>query len=224
MWHHDETKPVLFTGGLGSGKTEIAVNYSLKMARKDRPVHLIDLDIIKPYFRSRQLIDELKDTGVILVAPPAPYLYADLPLIPPEVGSLIKQPSKRVVIDVGGDDAGARVLGCYQEDLEKRKYQFYYVINISRPYAGTVEDVKNMAIAIEGACGLKITGIINNTHLLWETTPEMVKEGALFSAKVAQELSVPLIFHGIREGLEGKETLHFKEPLFPMKLFFYRRF
>jgi len=224
MVYPDGLKPSILTGGLGSGKTEIAVNYSLNMTLNNGPVHLIDLDIIKPYFRSRQLKDDLKDTGVVVVAPPAPYLYADLPLLPPEVGALIKIPSKRVVIDVGGDDAGARVLGCYQEDLDRRGYDFYYVINISRPYAGNLDDVTGMASAIQSASGLKITGIINNTHLLWDTTLELIQEGAEFSGRVAKELGVPVVFHGVRDGFEGIESLNLKEPVFKMKLYFYRKF
>jgi hypothetical protein len=212
----------IFTGGLGSGKTEIAVNFSSRLyEERNSPVYLIDLDIIKPYYKSRHLGVELQAKNIRLVAPPAPYLYADLPLIPPEVAALLGRSDDRVVVDLGGDASGARALGCFSEEIARKIYQFFYVINISRPLAQSETEILNMVSEVQNASGLKVTGIINNTHLLWETTADLIKEGARMSRKVARTLGVPLVFHGVKEDLPGIEKLKLREPIFTLKLFLY---
>lgn len=215
-------KLFIFTGGLGSGKTEIAVNFSSGLYEENKsPVYLIDLDIVKPYYKSRHLGDELQAKNIRLVAPPAPYLYADLPLIPPEVAALLGRSGDRVVVDLGGDESGARAMGCFSEEIARKTYQLFYVINISRPLAHKEAEILNMVAEVQNASGLKVTGIINNTHLLWETTADLIREGARISRKVARTLGVPLVFHGVKEDLPGIETLRLREPVFTLKLFLY---
>ncbi|MDQ7823245.1 MAG: hypothetical protein RDV48_10660 [Candidatus Eremiobacteraeota bacterium] len=213
----------IFTGGLGSGKTEIAANFSLKLAGRggNGPVHLVDLDIVKPYFRSRHLAAELEATAVKLVAPPAPYLHADLPLVPPEVRAILASGTSKVVLDVGGDDVGARVLGCFQDELSRRAHRLYYVVNISRPLAKERAEILSMMRDIEGSSGLRITGIVNNTHLMGETTPEIVLEGARTARALAAEIGVPLAFHCIKEDMVEPPL---EEPVFKLRLYFHQYF
>ena len=212
----------IFTGGLGSGKTEIAVNYCITLRdEKKSPVYLIDLDIVKPYYRSRHLKKQLVNDNIVLVAPPDPYLYADLPLVPPEINALLRHPSGTVVVDVGGDDAGARVLGCFSEILKSRSYHFLYVINTKRPFAEKPGEIMRMIEDIQQVSGLQVTGIINNTHLLWETTPDLVRQGAKVSRDIAKKLGVPLMFHGVNRHLKRLGNLTMKEPVFELNLYFY---
>jgi hypothetical protein len=219
------SKKIIFSGGLGSGKTEIAVNCSIELSQKnEKPVHLIDLDVIKPYFRSRHLEAELKERNIRLIAPPAPYMLADLPLLPPQVRTLIMQPGFPLVIDVGGDDAGARVLGCFNDELMKSCCQFLYVINISRPQSRRVDEILDMADLVQKASSLRITGIINNSHLLWETDSRVVQEGAGTAREVAVKLGVPLVFHTIMKGFPNPGELILNEPVCLLDLLLYRRF
>jgi hypothetical protein len=223
--HLGDKKIIILAGGLGSGKTEIAVNCSLELAlRKEVPVHLIDLDVIKPYYRSRQLETELRELNIRVIAPPSPYMLADLPLLPPEVRTLLMEPGVQVVIDVGGDDAGARVLGCYNDELKRSSYHFLYVINISRPQSRSAVEIMEMAGLVEKSSSLKITGIINNSHLLWETGPDVVNEGAVTAREVASKLGVPLLFHTINEDFQDPKALAQREPVCLLKMFLYRRF
>jgi len=208
----------IFTGGLGSGKTEIAVNTAFMLAESGSGVvYIIDLDTIKPYYRSRHLQEELGDTGIRIVAPPEPYFHADLPLITPEIKALLRDRRGKLIVDLGGDDAGARVLGFFRDELERRQYNLLYVINTSRPYAGSREDIIDMMTGVERASHLKITGIINNTHLLWETTEDVIAGGAEVAREIAEIRSLPLLFHCVK----GDVKVSLPEPVFPLrKLYF----
>ncbi|MGV8119313.1 MAG: hypothetical protein AB2L14_06070 [Candidatus Xenobiia bacterium LiM19] len=208
----------IFAGGLGSGKTEIAANTAFLLSTlSPLPVYLIDLDTIKPYYRSRHLQEDLTATSIKLVAPPEPYIHADLPILTPEVKALLIGRQGKLIVDLGGDDAGARVLGFYQDELEKRKHHFLYVINISRPHARELQHINDMMAQVERSSRLRITGIINNTHLLWETTEEVILEGAEVAREIARMNSLPLLFHCVK----GDVKVSLPEPVLSLrKLYF----
>ncbi len=208
----------IFTGGMGSGKTEIAVNTAFLLSSvSPSPIYLIDLDTVKPYYRSRHLQEDLTTTSIKVVAPPEPYIHADLPLLTPEVKALLLDRRGKMIIDLGGDDTGARVLGFYHQELQNRKYQFLYVINISRPYAGELKQIDEMMARVENSSRLSITGIINNTHLVWETTEQVILEGAEVAREIARIHSLPLLFHCVK----GDVKVDLPEPVFSLgKLYF----
>ncbi len=217
----DETGLTVLTGGLGCGKTEIAVNLAFSIFRlKNRPVSIIDLDNIKPYLKARNLDDKYRISDIRIIAPEAGYSDADLPILPPEARSVIKSGNSSVIVDVGGDEAGARILGGYAEDISPRDYNLFFVINISRPYLKHTAAVINMISEVENQSGLKVTGLINNTHLMWDTDEKIIENGRRVAMETALELGVPFAFTCVHGGIDLKPTL---EPVFKLDLYFLNR-
>jgi hypothetical protein len=206
-----QNRITIYAGHFGSGKTEIAVNDAFRLAEMGLPVTLIDLDIVKPYFRSRLVRERLADKAIRLIVPSGEHFYADLPIVLPDVKGAIGTQTQRVVMDVGGDDTGARVLGSLRSSLETVAHDFWMVHNIRRPFTTDLESSLHMYSKIEEASGLKITGIISNTHLMQETTLDVVIEGYKETRKLSEALDIRLvcvtvedrIFPGIDPGLFG---------------------
>jgi hypothetical protein len=187
--------PVLvFAGHFGSGKTEIAVNFALALAAMRRGhINLVDLDLVKAYFRCRLARDAVTPRGIRLVAPEGELSQADLPILLPEVGGLIKRREGTTVIDVGGDDSGARVLGSLVAAFPP-DYELLLVVNQRRPSSENADATLVMMAEIEEAARLKVTGLISNTHLMAETTPAIVQEGIAMCREVEQRSGRPLRF------------------------------
>ncbi|MEJ5165822.1 MAG: hypothetical protein WHV67_02195 [Thermoanaerobaculia bacterium] len=183
----------IFAGHLGSGKSEIAINFALSQLKKgkEKP-YIIDLDIIKPYFRSRMVRNLLISSGIEIILPEGDRLYADLPILMPQVKSLILQKDNFLIFDVAGDPEGARVLSIFSEDIKKRGYNFFIVINIKRPKTEDIEGNLKMLKEIEENSKLTVNGIISNTHLMDETTPEVVLEGYEMAKKISKARNLPI--------------------------------
>ncbi|MBS3872843.1 MAG: hypothetical protein KGZ92_08565 [Firmicutes bacterium] len=179
LWQHRVT---IITGGYGSGKTEVAINLSLRKRQfyEADPISLVDLDIVNPYFRSRDKVELLERRGVDVVAPVGELRHADLPALPPSIGGLLSDTNKQVVLDVGGDPAGATVLGRYRDILSETPYDMFLVVNPHRPTTSTVPAVLELMQALEHKARLKITAFCNNTNLMGLTVPEDVVRGQDF--------------------------------------------
>jgi len=182
----------IFVGHFGSGKSELAINEALATSARDLRPTLVDLDVVKPYFRCRLLKDTLADRGVQLIAPEGDRFYADLPIILPEIKGAIQDPTRFVYLDSGGDDTGARVLGSFAEVLNESGYEMSLVVNMMRPFTDELESMAEMVERIRGAARLTITDIISNTHLMDDTTPEVVTQGYKEAKKLSSLLRVPL--------------------------------
>lgn len=183
----------ILVGHFGSGKSEIAVNYSMRLAGTGVPVSLVDLDVVKPYFRSRSARRQLADSGVELVAPGGDNFYADLPIMLPRVRGLCLDPQVRVVIDVGGDEAGARAIGSLADVLRPDDADVVAVLNFRRPLTPDVDSAVSMVRGIEGHARLRVTGVISNTHLMQFTTPAIVREGYQQALITAAALGIKVI-------------------------------
>lgn len=183
----------ILVGHFGSGKTEIAVNCAFKLAAAGQPVSLVDLDVIKPYFRSRSARSLLEKAGVDLVAPSGDNYYADLPIIVPRVRSLCKDVSRRIIIDAGGDDTGARVLGSLSDVLDGDEADFFLVLNFRRPLTPDVESAVAMANEIQARARLQINGVVSNTHVMDLSTPAVVREGFALAVQVAARLGTKVV-------------------------------
>lgn len=187
---------IIFAGAYGSGKTEVAVNYAIRLALagSQSPISIIDLDIVNPYFRSRQAKHEMETYGIDVITPLGEHCHADLPIVVPQIRGVIENGDGRVIIDVGGDDLGARVLGSLTDAFEKTPYEFLLVLNANRPFTADVAGSRRMISEIERSSRLKFTGIVSNTHLIGETTAEIVREGAKLARRVADASGLPLVF------------------------------
>jgi hypothetical protein len=190
-----ETKPiVLFVGNYGSGKSEVSVNFSLAMARRGLRVRLADLDLVNPYFRSREAKEALEARGVSVVLPPPAFRHADLPILTPEVKGLLQRPDGLAVLDVGGDDVGATVLSSLAGAFPEGGYELLHVVNHLRPFTDTVAGVVRILREIEGAARLRVTGLVGNSHLMDETTAATIHDGLRLARDVGAELGVPVRF------------------------------
>lgn len=185
----------LVTGHYGTGKTEFSVNLALALAAEGGRVALADLDIVNPYFRSRERRELLEAAGIWLVATSQALADADVPALPAELHTVLEDRDIRGVLDIGGDPSGARVLRRYRPKILKEDHQLLYVVNAARPEVRTAERSVEVLRAIEAVTGLSCTGLVNNTHLCGETTPEDVREGALLAEEVSRMTGVPVVCH-----------------------------
>lgn len=193
----------ILAGHFGSGKTEVAVNAAIGMARGGERVVLADLDVVKPYFRSREAADALARAGVDLVAPEGDLATADLPILLPRVRGLCTGFSGRVVMDVGGDENGARILGALSDLLQIADHDLVLVVNFRRPFTPDPESAVAMAREIEQVSRLRMTGVFSNTHLMDWTTREVVEEGLQMARRTAEMLGVPVVGVGVEAGRHG---------------------
>ncbi len=197
-----ETAIYIFTGHYGSGKTETAVNFA-RMLRKDpnRKVALIDLDIVNPFFRSADAKEMMEEIGVRLEVPVFANTNVDIPALTGVMGALMEDSSYDVILDVGGDDLGAKAVGRYADTIMKRRNYRYFVMNERRPFTQDAAAASRIYDEIEKASFVPCTGLINNTNLLDETTPEIVLGGIPEIEALGQLKNVPLCYHVIEESL-----------------------
>ncbi len=183
-----------FVGNYGSGKTEVAVNYALQLAAAGQNVVIADLDLVNPYFRCREALELLEDRGIRVVAPRGANRYSELPIMLPEVHGLLSASDQIAILDVGGDDVGARALSHLAPDFPKPgAYELWQVINRQRPFTDTVEGCLRMRDQIEQSCRLTITGLVANSHLMDETTAEIIEQGYEFASDVGRKANLPVV-------------------------------
>ena len=185
---------VIVVGAYGSGKTEVSINLAVHMNRKGRMVQLADLDLVNPYFRTREARQVLNREGIRVVLPASQYMQADLPILTPEVSGMLRRPRGLTLLDVGGDDAGATVLAALADALAQRTPQVLQVINPHRPHTDTVRGCLTIRRAIEAKAKMKITGIVGNANLMESTGEQEILDGYTFARRVAEAGDVPLVF------------------------------
>lgn len=206
----------IITGHYGTGKTEFAVNLALHMASRGQTVSLADLDIVNPYFRSRERRDLLSEHGIRLIASSQACTDADVPSLPAELNAILDDRQLTGILDIGGDRVGARVLARYRPRILREDYQLLYVLNANRPEVRDVSSAISYLRAIESVSGLVCFGIVNNTHLCSETTADDVHKGAALAQAVSQETGIPVVCHVAHEALAPELTD--LSPLFPITI------
>ena len=185
----------LFAGHYGSGKTNIAINYAKMLRGAGERVTIADLDIVNPYFRTKDSAADLQSEGIDLVVSDFANSNVDFPALPKEIYALVAERDQKVVIDVGGDDRGALALGRYVPDIRKEgDYEMLAVVNASRPLTRTPEDVVEVLREIEAASQLPFTGIVNNTNLGPQTTAADVLGSVPYADEVAALMKLPVRF------------------------------
>ncbi len=185
---------VIIVGAYGSGKTEVSVNLAAFMNERGIKVRLADLDLVNPYFRTREARHILKTLGVDVVLPPVQYMQADLPILTPEVSGMLRQPEGLTLLDVGGDDVGATVLAALADALGEKPAKVLQVINPNRPYTDSVEGCLKIKEQIEAKAKMSVTGIVGNANLMEETEVDTILDGYDFCKKVAAAAELPLEF------------------------------
>ena len=208
----------LFAGHYGSGKTNIAVNYALQLAREGKKVCIADLDIVNPYFRTKDSEKELAAAGIDLISPKFANSNVDLPALPAEAYRLVEDRSSYGVMDIGGDDRGAYALGRFVPDiLAENDYRMAFVANCCRPLTPTAADALEIMREIEAACGLKFTCIINNSNLGTETNAQTILDSIPYITALSELSGLPIFLHTatmeVAKELEGK-----LEPVLPLRL------
>jgi hypothetical protein len=183
---------VIIVGNYGSGKTEVSINLAVQAKRQGRDVRVADLDLVNPYFRTREAREVLGRLEIPLVLPPAQYMQADLPILDPAVAGLIRSASDLAILDVGGDDVGATVLAALADALQTRDTLVLMVVNPKRPYTDTVEGCLQVRTQIEKRSRLKVGGWIGNANLMEETTLAGIYAGYRFVKSLAAESGLPL--------------------------------
>ena len=201
-----ETKRLtLFAGHYGSGKTNIAVNYAMLLADEGKKVCIADLDIVNPYFRTKDSEDELAKKGITLICSQYANSNVDLPAIPAESYRLVQDKSCFGVIDIGGDDRGAYALGRFADAIKAEgDYRMAFVLNRYRPLTSTVSDTVEIMREIEAASGIKFNCIVNNSNIGSETTADIVLESIAFAEELSAEVGLPIWFHSAEKSIAEK--------------------
>ena len=190
----------LFAGHYGSGKTNIAVNYAKNLKKQNLPVVIADLDIVNPYFRTKDSEKELKELGIDLICSEFANTNLDIPSLPQSMYRVIHDKSTYAVMDIGGDDAGAVALGRFAPSLmSENDYSMFFVVNFYRPLTKNAEDAFIVLKEIEAASGMKFTGIINNSNLGSLTKAEDVLSTEAEVKKLCDMSGLPLVFTSAEE-------------------------
>lgn len=184
----------IICGHYGSGKTNLAVNLAVDLKRQGQDVTLVDLDIVNPYFRSADFSKALEENGVHTISPAYANTNLDIPALTANIYSVFQNKDGAVVIDVGGDDAGAAALGRYARLVqEEGDYACFYVINAHRYLTRDPEEAVAVLREIEFAARLQATGIVNNSNVSYQTTSDMIDASAAYAGEVARLAELPLV-------------------------------
>ena len=209
---------VVIVGNYGSGKTEVSINLAVKRRHAGLDVCIADLDLVNPYFRTREARGPLSELGIHVIVPPEEYLQADLPILSPAIAGMIRQPSQLTLLDVGGDGVGAGVLATLADSLRTKCVHMLQVVNPFRPFTDTVEGCLEIRDEIEKTSKMAISGIIGNANLIDETTVEDIYWGHDFVNVLSKESGLPLAFVTVAvELLPEIDSKRFSCPILSIK-------
>ena len=195
----------LFAGHYGSGKTNIAVNFALKLRAAGTDVQIADLDIVNPYFRTKDSAEELEAAGIRLISPNYANSNVDLPALPQEVYGLVQNREICAIMDIGGDERGALALGRYRPYiLEENDFEMVFVANFYRPLTRTAEEAIEVMREIEAAGGVPFTAIVNNSNIGAETTVEDIERSREQVEALCALSGLPLLFTSVKADLAGE--------------------
>lgn len=208
---------LIITGHYGTGKTEFSVNLALDLAHSGEKVILADLDIVNPYFRSRERKALLEEAGIRVICSSQACSDADIPALPAEILTIFEDPSYRGILDIGGDAAGARVLARYQPQISREDCQMIFVCNANRPEIRTADRAIRYLREIEQTSGIRCGALIDNTHLCHETTPEEIRKGARLVKEIAEKTGLPVLCQSAEKSIAvnlGKSDM----PIYPITI------
>lgn len=216
---NDDKRVRFIIGHYGSGKTEFSMNYAVKLQELGKKVIVADLDIVNMYFRSREKQEEFEEKGIKIVGSIGNMKGVDVPAVSPEVKIPLEDTSYDGIIDVGGDSVGARALGGFVDFFEKGDYDMFMVLNANRPETQTVEKAYEYLRQIEAVSRARVTGIVNNTHLLKATTVEDVLRGQKLAEELAEKANIPVKYIAALEHVAKELPEDLEGEVFPMTLY-----
>ena len=209
----------IFAGHYGSGKTNVAVNYAMFLKGKEDKVSIADLDIVNPYFRTKDSESLLNEQGIRLICSEYANSNVDLPSLPADAYAVIDDKEMFAVLDVGGDDRGALALGRYIDAIkDEGDYEMLFVINKYRPLTPDAVTTIEVMREIEIACKTKFTGIVNNSNIGDETTAEDVLSSVDYANEISSLTGLPIKFTSVKKALYS-ELSDKIENLFDLTLF-----
>lgn len=211
---------VVVVGHYGSGKTNFSVNLAVDFKKAGKDVVLVDLDIVNPYFRSADFAALMEEKGIGLIAPVYARSNLDIPALTGELDGAIDG-GKTLVLDVGGDDAGAAALGRYSASIrEAGGCDMLYVVNGYRYLTRTAEEAAEILGEIEKKARLTVTGVVNNSNLSNDTTAQDVARTMGFAQETADRYGVPFLFTTVSKSLaEETRALVPERELYPVDIY-----
>lgn len=208
----------VLVGHFGSGKSEVALNLAMAFGKRGMPFSLADLDVVDPYFRSRECRQMIEENGGKLICSSQSCIDADVPSLPPEVMTLFDNKDRYGILDIGGDASGARVLARYRRYIREESARVLCVVNANRPLTDTAEKAETYIRSIERASGLRIDGIVNNTHLCSQTELQDIREGARMAEALSATTGIPVVCHAVSRALAADAAREL-DPVFPMEIY-----
>ncbi|WP_195269147.1 ATP-binding protein [Eubacterium sp. 1001713B170207_170306_E7] len=209
----------IIAGHYGSGKTEFAVNYAVALSQKASRVVLADLDIVNVFFRSRERRKELEEYGVSVIGSSIEQDNCDLPAISAEIGTPVKDKACDYIIDLGGNSVGTTTLARLRPLLSRDEVDFFMVVNVNRPDTASVEGILLQKESLEYASGFQVTGFINNTNFVRESTLENLIAGDAVLRDVSQRTGVPIRYTSYMEEILGSVPEKLSGERLPLKFF-----
>lgn len=208
---------LVLVGGYGSGKTQLSISLALRLAKENDKVSLIDLDLINPYFRSRELSKPLEHEGVQVIRPEGDLAFAENPSLTPQIEGALRDKTRRVVLDSGGNENGATIVGRYHALLRAEDVAVLQVVNVFRPFSSTIEEIESMRLQIEKQSHLKIQGWINNSNLQHWTTLKDWDTSQKIIHSLAEHSKIPLVTCGVDPEWAKKVGLLWDSTWIPVK-------
>lgn len=206
MFYNDHRLTIVI-GAYGSGKSEIAVNISMKQRESDKDAKLLiaDMDIVNPFYRSSDCAPVLEQNNIKLISPMYAGSNVDAPVLPAEMYMIFDDESYKGVFDIGGEDMGAIVLGSLRHRILDTDHTILMAVNTLRPFTQEKDQIIQMTGELIAASGFQVDGYLNNTNLLEETTPEIVRSGEEIMLEVSKETGIPLLATCVMEDIAADD-------------------
>lgn len=209
----------IITGHYGSGKTEFSMNYAMELAKLKKKVALVDLDVVNLYFRSREKEELLQEHNIRMISSSIRGNTVDIPSISADILAPLDDESYDVILDLGGDPAGARALARYKKYFSPGSYDMFFILNANRADTQTVDKAMEYMIQIQDTAGLEVTGIINNTHLLKSTTIEDVIKGNKVALELCAKTNIPFKYNVVTRNIVKNLPKDLEGEVFPIDLY-----
>lgn len=214
----DYKRLTLLCGHYGSGKTNVAVNMAFDLKEQYDNVAVADLDIVNPYFRTKDSLEDFKEKNIRLICSEYANSNVDIPALPQDMYAITDDRTMKVILDIGGDDRGALALGRLAPQInEENDFEMLMVINKFRPLTPDADSTIEVMREVETAGGIRFTGLVNNSNLGEETTAEDVLNSVKYAEEVSEMSGLPIVTTTVKQDLF--DALSGKIPnLFPLKL------